>query len=77
MMLAIVFATTVSQLGALSFPVTGNAQCKKHFTDGMLALHSFMYERAHGEFQANTFADNGPVLDQVFVHTRSNRAETR
>jgi tetratricopeptide (TPR) repeat protein len=57
MMLAIVFATVVSQMGALTFPVTGNAQCKKHFTDGMLALHSFMYDRAHGEFVAAAKAD--------------------
>ncbi len=47
----------VSQMGALSFPVTGNAVCKKKFNDGMLALHSFMYDRAHGEFQAAVKGD--------------------
>src|SRR5437867_3539668 len=47
----------VSQMGALSFPITGNAACKKKFGEGMLSLHSFMYERAHGEFQAAAKAD--------------------
>src|SRR5512140_77482 len=46
-----------SQMGAVTFPVTGNAACRRHFTDGMLALHSFMYDRAHGEFQAARKAD--------------------
>jgi tetratricopeptide (TPR) repeat protein len=49
-------------MGALSFPVSGTPQCKKHFTDGMLALHSFMYDRAHGEFQAAFKADPHCVM---------------
>jgi tetratricopeptide (TPR) repeat protein len=57
-MFAIVsFVLATTQMGALSFPVTGNAGCKKHFTDGMLALHSFMYERARGQFQDAAKAD--------------------
>jgi tetratricopeptide (TPR) repeat protein len=46
-----------SQMGALSFPITGNTACKKKFSDGMLSLHSFMYDRAHAEFQAAAKAD--------------------
>jgi hypothetical protein len=57
----ILFALTVSaaagQLGQISFPVSGNAACRQHFTDGMLAMHSFMYERAHTSFQAGIQAD--------------------
>lgn len=48
---------TGSQMGTLTFPVTGNAGCKKHFTDGMLALHSFMYDRARDHFAAGYKAD--------------------
>ena len=46
-----------TQMGTLHFPVTGNAACKKHFNDGMLALHSFMYDRAHDHFKAAYTAD--------------------
>jgi hypothetical protein len=49
--------THASAMGALHFPVTGNASCNKLFTDGMLALHSFMYDRAHELFQAAAKAD--------------------
>src|SRR5687768_11472299 len=45
------------QLGAISFPVTGSAECQKRFKDGMLALHSFMYEDAHDYFKAAIKAD--------------------
>jgi hypothetical protein len=54
-LLSAVFASTT--MGSLNFPVTGNAQCKKHFTEGMLALHSFMYDRAHDRFAAAYKAD--------------------
>jgi len=32
---------------------------------------------AHSEFQPDTFADNGSVLDKVFVDTRSDCAKAR
>ena len=38
-------------MGVLEYPVSGNAECQRHFTDGLLALHSFMYDRAHAAFQ--------------------------
>jgi hypothetical protein len=46
-----------AQLGALDFPITGGAACRKRFTEGMLALHSFMYDRAHTAFQEAVKAD--------------------
>jgi tetratricopeptide (TPR) repeat protein len=48
---------TASPMGKLDFSVTGNVQCNKLFQDGMLALHSFMYERAHASFAAAAKAD--------------------
>jgi tetratricopeptide (TPR) repeat protein len=56
-LLAAVVSASTSHMGVLTFPVTGNAQCQKHFTEGMLALHSFMYERARGDFQEAAKAD--------------------
>jgi hypothetical protein len=50
------------QMGTLSFPITGNPACRKHFTEGMLALHSFMYPRAHREFQQAAKADPGCAM---------------
>jgi tetratricopeptide (TPR) repeat protein len=40
-----------------AFAVTGNAQCKKLFTDGALALHSFEYDEAHRTFKKAIEAD--------------------
>jgi hypothetical protein len=51
-----------SSMGQINFPVTGNAQCKKQFTDGMLALHSFMYQRAHEAFVRAAKADPGCAM---------------
>lgn len=50
-------ATPRPQLGTISFPVTGSKECQRHFTDGMLALHSFMYDDAHDAFRAAVKAD--------------------
>src|SRR5580704_4114543 len=36
-----------ASLGQLDFPVTGSADCQRHFREGMLALHSFLYDQAH------------------------------
>ena len=44
-------------LGRIDFPVTGTAQCQRDFTDGMLALHSFLYDQAHLSFAAALAAD--------------------
>jgi hypothetical protein len=44
-------------LGHIDFPVTGTAECQRHFTDGMLALHSFLYDQAHVSFGAALAAD--------------------
>jgi tetratricopeptide (TPR) repeat protein len=46
-----------SGLGRLDFPVTGSAECQRHFTEGMLALHSFLYDQAHVSFGAALAAD--------------------
>jgi hypothetical protein len=44
-------------LGDLDFPVTGNADCQRHFRDGMLAMHSFLYDQAEESFAAALAAD--------------------
>jgi hypothetical protein len=50
-------ASASKNLGVLRFPITGNAKCQAHFTEGMLALHSFEYGRAHDAFQRAAAAD--------------------
>lgn len=37
-------------LGQLTFTVTGNPGCQRSFRQGMLALHSFLYDQAHESF---------------------------
>jgi tetratricopeptide (TPR) repeat protein len=37
--------------------VTGNADCQRLFRDGVLALHSFLYDQAHESFVAAAAAD--------------------
>ena len=44
-------------LGQLDFPVTGSDECQRHFREGMLALHSFLYDQAHVSFGAAIAAD--------------------
>ena len=44
-------------LGQLDFPVTGSADCQRRFREGMLALHSFLYDQAHESFAAALAAD--------------------
>lgn len=53
-MTAFVLATLLAagSMGAIDFPVSGGDRCQRGFTEGMLALHSFMYDRAHAVFQA-------------------------
>src|SRR5262245_42423116 len=56
-MLAFVLTTLVATtpteaMGKIHFPVTGSTRCQAGFTEGMLSLHSFMYDRAHMQFQA-------------------------
>lgn len=50
------------QMGTISFPVSGNAACKKSFTEGMLAMHSFMYDDAREQFEAAVKADPGCAM---------------
>jgi tetratricopeptide (TPR) repeat protein len=49
-------------LGRVSFPVTGGPVARRHFTRGLLALHSFWYEEARDEFRAATRAEPGFVM---------------
>ena len=49
---ALLAAPQSSSMGSIHFPVTGGAACQRGFDAGMLALHSFMYDRAHLLFQA-------------------------
>ena len=46
-----------SGLGRLDFPITGSPECQRNFTEGMLALHSFLYNQAHVSFAAALAAD--------------------
>jgi tetratricopeptide (TPR) repeat protein len=50
-------ASAPNNMGTIAFPITGNKQCQKHFTAGMLAYHSFMYDDAHDQFKAGQKAD--------------------
>jgi hypothetical protein len=43
--------------GQIDFPITGSDECKKHFYQGMLSLHSFLYDQAHASFNAALAAD--------------------
>jgi hypothetical protein len=44
-------------LGRIEFPVSGSEECGRHFREGMSALHSFAYDRAHASFEAALTAD--------------------
>ena len=46
-----------ASLGQLDFAVTGNPECQRRFREGMLALHSFLYDQAHVSFAAALAAD--------------------
>jgi hypothetical protein len=46
-----------TSLGQLDFPVTGAADCQRHFREGMLAMHSFLYDQAEVSFDAALAAD--------------------
>ena len=50
-------ASSKTALGELSFPITGSAECQRLFRDGVLALHSFLYDQAHASFAAALTAD--------------------
>jgi tetratricopeptide (TPR) repeat protein len=54
LMLAVIAATPsqTGKFGRIDFKVTGSRECQTHFTQGMLALHSFVYDEAHAAFQA-------------------------
>ncbi|MGZ3427216.1 MAG: hypothetical protein ACXVCV_11240 [Polyangia bacterium] len=43
-------------LGHVDFPVTGSEAAQRHFSRGLLALHSFWYEEAREEFREATRA---------------------
>lgn len=57
MIFASVLAGAPAGMGSISFAISGNKECQRRFTDGMLALHSFMYDDAHDHFVAATKAD--------------------
>ena len=44
-------------LGRIDFPISGSEECQRNFTEGMLALHSFLYDQAHVSFAAALAAD--------------------
>jgi hypothetical protein len=46
-----------SGLGRIDFPITGTTECQRNFSEGMLALHSFLYDQAHVRFAAALAAD--------------------
>ncbi len=46
-----------ASLGQLDFTVTGSAECQRRFREGMLALHSFLYDQAHESFGLALTAD--------------------
>jgi tetratricopeptide (TPR) repeat protein len=46
-----------SGLGRIEFPISGSEECARHFRDGMLALHSFEYDRAHASFESALAVD--------------------
>jgi len=50
------------QMGTISFPISGNAACKKSFTEGMLSMHSFMYDDAREQFETAVKADSGCTM---------------
>ena len=49
-------ASTPATLGHVDFPVTGGEAAQRHFSRGLLALHSFWYEEARDEFREATRA---------------------
>jgi len=49
--------TDDASLGQLDFPITGSPECQRRFREGMLALHSFLYDQAHESFTAALAAD--------------------
>jgi tetratricopeptide (TPR) repeat protein len=51
-----------STLGHLDLPVTGSPECQRLVRDGMLALHSFLYDQAHESFAAGLAADPGCAM---------------
>jgi hypothetical protein len=51
-----------NELGQLEFPITGSPACQARFREGMLALHSFEYDRAHRDFAAALAADPGCAM---------------
>jgi hypothetical protein len=44
-------------LGQLDFAITGSPECQHHFREGMLAMHSFLYDQAEVSFDAALVAD--------------------
>lgn len=44
-------------LGRIELAVTGSEECARRFREGMLALHSFEYDRAHASFEAALASD--------------------
>ncbi len=60
--LALVLTAAAPSLGQADFPVTGSAASRAHFEQGLLYLHSFMYDQAAAEFRAATADEPGFVM---------------
>jgi tetratricopeptide (TPR) repeat protein len=59
---ALVSGPESSGLGRIDFPISGSEACARHFREGMLALHSFEYDRAHASFDAALTADSACAM---------------
>jgi tetratricopeptide (TPR) repeat protein len=57
--LAVSVVLAAPTLGQADFPVTGSVAAKAHFEQGLLYLHSFMYDQARAEFRAATALESG------------------
>jgi tetratricopeptide (TPR) repeat protein len=55
-------AALSSGLGRIEFPVSGSEACARHFREGMSALHSFEYDRAHASFEAALSVDSACAM---------------
>ena len=55
-------AQDTASLGQLDFAVSGSPDCQRRFREGMLALHSFLYDQAHESFSAALAGDAGCAM---------------
>lgn len=55
-------AEDAAPLGRLDITITGSAECQRLVRDGLLAMHSFEYERAQESYAAALAADAGCAM---------------